>query len=161
MVNQTETVQFSDIAETFNAVVSRIVWCTVATVDRTGRPRTRILHPIWDGPTGWLLTNRHSLKTKHLARNPHVSLTYWDPKQEVVSVEAVAEWVDSDDTKRWLWDWFKSTPPPLGYDPGMLWKGPDDPALGVLRLTPSRIKLDIPGPSGLARTVWRAEGYAR
>ena len=44
---------FADIKEEFNKRVSRIVWCTVATVDTKGRPRSRILHPIWERSTGW------------------------------------------------------------------------------------------------------------
>ena len=43
---------FADIADEFAARTQRIVWCTVATVDESGRPRTRILHPIWEGTTG-------------------------------------------------------------------------------------------------------------
>ncbi|MEZ5218491.1 MAG: hypothetical protein R2705_23655 [Ilumatobacteraceae bacterium] len=36
----------ADTAPSFVAVAHRIVWCTVATVDPDGHPRTRILHPI-------------------------------------------------------------------------------------------------------------------
>ncbi len=64
---------FADIEKDFLARVRQIVWCNVATVDRRGRPRSRILHPIWEGRTGWILTGRHTLKTRHLAANPHVS----------------------------------------------------------------------------------------
>ena len=39
----------------------RIVWCTVATTGADGRPRTRVLHPIWEwdgtGLTGWIATS--------------------------------------------------------------------------------------------------------
>ena len=42
------------------AVAHRIVWCTVATVDRRGRPRSRVLRRYWehtaDGLTGWITT---------------------------------------------------------------------------------------------------------
>src|SRR5262245_61355308 len=38
----------------------RIVWASAATVDRHGRPRSRVLHPIWlwDGTelSGWIAT---------------------------------------------------------------------------------------------------------
>jgi hypothetical protein len=30
---------FSELSEKFNAITTRIVWCTVTTVDRQGRPR--------------------------------------------------------------------------------------------------------------------------
>jgi hypothetical protein len=37
---------------------------------------SRVLHPIWEGSTGWILTHRGSHKSKHLAANPHTSLAY-------------------------------------------------------------------------------------
>lgn len=50
----------ADIAPAFVAMAHRIVWCTVTTVDRRDRPRSRILHPfwIWDGTelVGWIAT---------------------------------------------------------------------------------------------------------
>ena len=36
------------VQDEFIATAHRIVWCGVATVDRRGRPRSRILHPIWE-----------------------------------------------------------------------------------------------------------------
>ena len=66
---------FGEIEKEFNERTQRIVWCTVATIDRKGRPRSRILHPIWEGTTGWI-TGRNSFKAKHLAANPYVSLSY-------------------------------------------------------------------------------------
>lgn len=155
-----ETHSFADIQQEFEARVTRIVWCTVATVDRRGRPRTRILHPIWEGPSGWIATGRHSLKAKHLAGNQHVSLTYWDPQHQQVYVEAVAAWDDDPAQKQHIWDLYVSTPPPLGYDPGIIpdWKdGPLSPEFGVLKLTPWRIELaaltDV--MSGGSPLVWR------
>ena len=70
------------------ARIKRIVWCSVATVDAKGRPRQRILHPIWEGPVGWIATGRHSHKEKHLAKNPYVSLSYWDQQHQQVYVDA-------------------------------------------------------------------------
>ena len=65
----------------------RIVWCGVATVDRRGRPRSRILHPIWertaDGVRGWVVTRRSPLKTAHLGRTPYLTCTYWDTTHDV------------------------------------------------------------------------------
>ena len=34
-------------APAFVAMAHRIVWANVATVDADGRPRSRILHPLW------------------------------------------------------------------------------------------------------------------
>jgi hypothetical protein len=61
---------------------------------------------------------------------------------EQIYVEATAGWLDDPADKKRVWDLYKSTPPPLGYDPGMIWReGPVDGDFGVLKLTPSRIEL--------------------
>jgi general stress protein 26 len=155
-----EVADFKDIEEEFNARVKRIVWCTVATVDRKGRPRTRILHPIWEGITGWIATGRHTLKTKHLEKNPYVSCSYWDQQHQQIYVDATAEWVDDPAEKLRIWNLYKSTPPPLGYDPQMIWQpGPDDPTYGLLKLTPWRIELYGLNSvmTGAAGEVWHAK----
>jgi general stress protein 26 len=134
--------KFSEIEAEFAARVSRIVWCTVATVDRQGRPRTRILHPIWEGLSGWIATGRHSHKERHLAANPYVSLSYWDGQHQQIYADCNAEWEDSAEEKRRIWELYKATPPPLGYDPGMIWQGgPENQDYGLLKLTPWRIEL--------------------
>ena len=71
-----DVTSFAEIEFEFNRRVERIVWCTFATSDSKGRLRSRMLHPIWDGSTGWIATGRHSFKAKHLESNPYVSLTY-------------------------------------------------------------------------------------
>jgi len=151
------TASFDAIAREFHDRVSRIVWCTVATVDRSGRPRSRLLHPIWEGSTGWIATGRRTLKAKHLARNPYVSCSYWDQDQEQVYADCRAEWIEDPGEKRRIWALLENTPPPVGYDPGLFWKDADDPGYGVLKLTPWRIELyslaDL--ASGKPPTVWR------
>lgn len=136
-----EIASFDEIQEDFAERVRRIVWCSVATVDRRGRPRSRILHPIWEGLTGWIATGRHSFKGKHLAENPYVSLSYWDAQQGLAYADCVAAWEDSAAERQRVWELYESMPPPYGYDPGMIWSGPDDPAYGLLKLTPWRIEL--------------------
>ena len=74
-----EVTNFSEIEAEFIQRVHSIVWCTVATVDDRQRPRSRILHPMWEGATGWIATHRNSYKSKHLAHNPYISLTYFNP----------------------------------------------------------------------------------
>lgn len=37
----------TDVAPAFRDMAHAIVWASVATVDADGRPRTRILHPLW------------------------------------------------------------------------------------------------------------------
>ena len=149
---------FSDIEEEFMARISRTIWCTVTTVDGKGRPRGRILHPIWEGATGWIATGRQTFKAKHIAANPYVSLAYWDPQHEQVFADCRAEWVEDPVEKQRLWELFKSTPEPLGYDLGMFWKeGPSDPTYGLLKLTPWRVELWSLGAmmKGEAPRVWR------
>lgn len=149
---------FTDIEEDFMARVSRIIWCTVTTVDGKGRPRGRILHPIWEGSTGWIATGRQTYKSKHIAANPYVSLAYWDPQHEQVFADCRAEWVEDRGEKQRLWDLFKSTPEPMGYDLGMFWKGGvSDPTYGLLKLTPWRIELWSLGAmmKGEQPRVWR------
>ena len=153
------SLSFDAIAEEFAARTRRIVWCIVATVDEKGRPRTRILHPIWQGHAGRIATGRHSLKEKHLAGNPNVSLLYWDPQQQNVQIEATAEWEDDPLERRRIWELYKGTPPPLGYDIGDFFPGgPDGGAWGLLKITPSRIELSgmADSTAGLPfRRVWR------
>lgn len=45
---------FSEIANEFHARVSRMVGYNVTTVDQECRPRSRIMHPIWDVATGYI-----------------------------------------------------------------------------------------------------------
>jgi general stress protein 26 len=150
---------WNDIAKTFDERVRRIVWCTVTTVDTKGRPFSRVLHPVWEGATGWIATGRQTLKTKHLAGNANVALSYWDPQHDTVIIQATAQWQDDDATKRRVWDLIKNAPAPIGYDPAMFWKGGvTDPTYGVLKITPYRV--DLLGAQemmqGKGSTVWRA-----
>jgi Pyridoxamine 5'-phosphate oxidase len=65
---------FADIEQDFLRFTADIVYCTVTTVDAQGRPRSRVMHPIFevvDGePLGWAVTDRSPVKTRHLAANP-------------------------------------------------------------------------------------------
>ena len=36
-----------DALDEFVSIAHRVVWATVATVDRRARPRSRVLHPLW------------------------------------------------------------------------------------------------------------------
>ncbi len=133
---------FSEIEKEFLDRVRTIVWCNVATADAKGRLRSRILHPIWEGSTGWILTGRQTPKTKQLAGNPYVSLCYANTDLEQVYAECRAEWEDRPEAKSRLWDLFARTPPPVGYDPIAFWPGgKDDPTFGVLKLAPWRIEV--------------------
>ena len=151
---------FADIKPAFQQRVSTIVWANVATSDTKGRIRSRMLHPMWevdgDSPVGWIATGRQSLKAKHLAANPYVSLTYWTPAHEQVMAECKTQWVEDMGEKQRLWDLFKSTPEPYGYDLGAFWKDVNDPTYGLLKLTPWRIECWTVGEmaTGVPAQVW-------
>lgn len=133
---------WDEVAPDFHRITGRVVWCTVTTVDGKGRPRGRILHPVWEGNTGWIATGRQSFKAKHIAKNPHVSCSYWDQQHEQVYAECTATWIDDQATKDRVWDLVKNAPPPVGYDPAMFWPGgPADASFGVLKLEPWRVEI--------------------
>lgn len=137
-------------APVFIDIAHRIVWATVATVDRDDRPRTRILHPIWefDGTAlrGWILTAPNSPKAADLAAHPQVSVTYWDQTQDTVTADCDAAWETTPELRRAAWDRFANGPEPVGYDPSIIpfWPNPDVPEFGVLRLDPYRLRV-MPG----------------
>ena len=150
---------FEDIASEFKRRTDRVVWCTMATAGAKGRIRSRIVHPLWDGTTGWLLTDRQSPKARDVDQNPYTSFTYIDSEQEQVHVECRTSWEERLDEKRRRWDWFKSLPPPLGYDPGLFFKeGVEGASFGCLKLEPWRVELwslaDL--MSGKPPQVWKA-----
>lgn len=159
-----ETTDFAAIAEAFHDRVSRMVWCNVATVDAQCRPRSRIMHPIWDGATGWIGTRSTSvraghaapsLKIRQLAGNPDASLAYVADVMQPVYIDARIEISDDAEQKRRFFELARSLPEPYGYDPAQLFGEPDDPRFVVLRLAPSRIAVvDFPAPPGKV-IVWR------
>jgi hypothetical protein len=143
----------STLAETapdFVTIAHRIVWCTVASVDGSGAPRTRILHPIWEWNgeclTGWIATSPESPKAAHLRREPRVSLTYWDPSHDVATAECDTAWELDHDSRVRGWHRFADGPAPVGYDPSIIpgWTDPDAAGFGILRLEPTRLRV-MPG----------------
>jgi general stress protein 26 len=142
---------FSEIESEFIERVHKMVWCSVATVDTRNRLRSRILHTIWEGAVGWAATRRHSLKAKHLAHNPYVSLAYISDITKPVYVDALAEWDDDLASKQRIWEMFSSAPQPLGYDPAPFFGSVDDTGFGLLKFTPWRIEMpDLENPK-----VWK------
>lgn len=133
----------------------RIVWSTVATVDRDGNPRTRILHPIWewDGTslTGWIATSPQSPKADDLEHNNRASITYWHPSQDVATADCTTRWITDRDGRHAAWNRFANGPEPVGYDPSLIppWTDPDAEAFGVLELAPHRLRV-FPGSLLLA-----------
>jgi hypothetical protein len=126
-----ESKSFSEIETEFITRVHTMVWCSAATIDTKDRPRSRILHPIWEGSTGWVGSRPNSLKAKHLARNPLISLAYVAEVARPVYADCAAHWEQDLSVKQHVWELFKSAPPPLGFDYGTVFKGPDDPQFGL------------------------------
>ncbi|MDX1892500.1 pyridoxamine 5'-phosphate oxidase family protein [Mycolicibacterium sp. 050158] len=154
------------IAPAFRDMAHAIVWASVATVDRDGRPRTRILHPFWewDGGEliGWIATVPTPVKRAHLAAHPEVAVSYWAPSQDTCSAECAVQWHLDDDTRRAVWDKFANGPAPVGYDPYVIpmWAdGPTSEQFAVLRLHPYRLRV-MPGTAmteGVGETLtWTA-----
>jgi hypothetical protein len=134
----------------FVAMAHTIVWCSAATVDSQSRPRSRVLHPLWewDGESliGWIATSPTPLKRAHLAHHPFMSCNYWSPDHDTCTAECVVEWRLDDQTRNEVWDKFKSARPPLGFDPAVIprWPSPTDDRFAVLRLEPWRLRV-FPG----------------
>lgn len=139
---------FSDIEIEFLRRVQTMVWASAATIDAKGRPRSRILHPIWEGSTGWIATGRGTLKARHLDANPYLSLAYIADVMNPVYVDCRASWEDDPAERRRVWALIKSHPEPYGFDPAHDFAAPDNPAFGLLKLAPWRIDLvSFPAPS--------------
>jgi general stress protein 26 len=159
----------SATAAAFIEMAHRIVWCSVATVDSRGRPRSRVMHPIWewDGQAlvGWVGTTR-SPKLADLARHAYVSCSYWELTHDTCTAECRAEVVTDDAARARVWDLFTVTPEPLGFDPAAIgapgWDAPDAPGFVVLRLRPWRLRVHplsvVAGggrPEQLRTLVWQ------
>lgn len=135
------------VAPAFVEMVHRIVWATAATVDTAGNPQSRILHPVWqwDGSTltGWIATSPLSLKAKHLAALPRVSLIYWHPNHDTCTANCMTHWELSDAERQAGWTRFVEAPAPVGYDPSIVpgWDSPQAPGFGILRLEPVSLRL--------------------
>lgn len=155
--------EFSEVAPAFVEMAHQIVWCTAATVDTQGRPRSRVLHPIWqwDGEqlVGWIATGPTPTKRAHLAHSPFISCNYWTPSQDTCVAECRASWAFDDATRKWLWKLFETTPPPVGYDPSIIpqWEAPTSDSFAALRLEPWRLRV-FPGAALLGKAepmVWQ------
>jgi hypothetical protein len=156
-----------DTLDRFVAVAHGIVWCTLATVDRHDRPRSRLVHPVWeragDRLVGWLGTRPTPLKRAHLAHSPFVSCSYWDPRHDVAVAECAATWVLDAEGRRAGWERLASAPAPAGYDPATIWPdGPEADDFAILRLDPWRLRVATAAQlaTGEPAAVWHAAGSA-
>jgi hypothetical protein len=154
-----------EVAPAFIAMAHRIVWCSVATVDHQGRPRSRILHPLWewDGNelVGWIATGPTPTKRSHLRHSPYISCSYWTDSHDTCIAECRALWYFDDETRTTVWNKFVNAPQPVGYDPAIVpaWDKPTSESFAALRLEPWRLRV-FPGTALLTGTgdilVWQA-----
>jgi hypothetical protein len=141
---------FATVAPAFVEMAHRIVWATVATVDGTERPRTRILHPIWewDGErlVGWVGTGPTPVKRADLEAHPVASVSYWSPTHDTCVADVDVTWAFDDETRVRVWNLFKNGPEPVGYDPAIVpvWDGPTSDSFAALRFEPRRLRV-FPG----------------
>ncbi len=139
-----------EVAPAFVEMAHRIVWCSAATVDREGRPRSRILHPIWQWTAqrliGWIGTSPTPIKRAHLQAHPFMSINYWSPSHDTCVADCQAVLVLDDATRTMVWNLFKTGPAPVGYDPAIVpaWKAPTSDTFAVLRLEPWHLRV-FPG----------------
>lgn len=151
-----QQVDLTDITQQLRERIETTVWCTLATVDGSGRPRTRIVHPVWeisdDDVVGWV-GSRPTPKVRHIEADPAVSLMYWDPRHQQVAIDASATVHRDAATCRALWERFSSHPEPYGYDPAPMWPdGPESDGFVAIRLVSDRIEL-----FGAPPLVWRRD----
>jgi len=135
----------SDLADELRDRIESTVWCTLATTDTAGRPRTRIVHPVWEigdhGVVGWL-GSRPTLKLRHLRATPAASLTYWDPRHRQATIDADATVHTDAPTCRRVWELFGAFDEPYGFDPQPIWPdGPVSDGFVAVRFDPRRIEL--------------------
>jgi general stress protein 26 len=154
-----------EIAPGFVELAHRIGMCVAATTDRSGRPHTRVVQPVWawDGAdlSGWLSTDTRSPKYAQLQANPTLSATYWNPEQDTCTADCAVELVRDDAERVAAWERFLATPPPAGFDPAIHpdWDSPAAETFGVLRLRPTWLRV-MPGTlmtDGVGEVwTWRA-----
>ena len=75
-----------------------------------------------------------------------MSLTYWTPSHDTCTADCGAVFEDDAAARQAGWDRFANGPEPVGYDPSIIpmWTSPDVAEFGVLRLTPTRLRV-MPG----------------
>lgn len=142
--------ELATVAPRFVEMAHRITWCTAATVDVQNRPRSRILHPIWewDGSTltGWIATGPTPAKRAHLDHSPYVSCNYWAPSHDTCVADCRTTWALDLPTRERVWSLFAHGPEPVGYDPAIVpgWDEPASPGFAALRLDPWHLRV-FPG----------------
>jgi general stress protein 26 len=159
---------FDDLRDDVAKVMGDANYTTMTTVDHLGRPRSRPLIAVWElepeAPVGWLATFKTPVKSAHIARNPHVTTSYWSPRNDFASLDSVARWVDDPEVKELVWRLYeRGSPAGVGYNPAGFWRGPQDPRFQVLRFDPWRIQVHPARDlvRGIRSPIWLAPDRAR
>jgi hypothetical protein len=131
-------VELAELADDLAEIVGRIVWSVVSTVDRAGRPRSRVMHPVWDfaAMAGVVGTRRTPVKVAHLAGQSALTCAYWSPEHDTAFLDCEAEWVPEEELGE-AWAALSE-----GYDPLTVWPGGAGSAdFAALRLRPYRVQV--------------------
>lgn len=138
------TEDLDDLAPLIRQLTESIVWCAMTTVGADGRPRSRVVHPVWDWSTrplqGWVTSRPTLLKRSHLAAHPVATCAYFTPAtHDLVMFDCHAAWAPEDEHEA-RWQETAATPPPMGFDPTTIWPdGPTATDFAVIDLRPFRI----------------------
>jgi hypothetical protein len=155
-----EVASFAAIEADFMARVQQAVYCNMATVDRRNRPRSRLVHPVWEGSVGWIISWPETHKSKHLSANPHVSLAYIHDTNQPVYIDCTATWESDRDEQLRVWEYYKVAPPPMGFDPEPAYGNIDHQHFGLLKLIPWRLELFTlradDGEMLMSSVIWRS-----
>jgi len=155
--------ELHEVAPVFLEMAHRIVWCSAATVDAKGRPRSRVLHPIWEWNnerlTGWIATSPTPLKRAHLNTSPYISLNYWSPTHDTCVAECRAAWILDDEGRTSVWNRFLNAPAPIGYDPRLVqaWTSPTCEEFVALKVEPWRLRVFPGSVRGGQVLKWREQ----
>lgn len=116
-------------------LIGKVPFATLGTVGEDGAPQSRIVDPfpLEDNFTVWIATNGASRKVREIAREPRVSLTYFDQSSPgYVTLVGTADIVrdPAEKAKRWKESW-------VGFYKDRN-RGDD---YTLIRLTPSRLEI--------------------
>ena len=119
---------FAEIEEEFLQRVRTMVYCSAATIDLHQRPRSRVLHQIWEDKTGWVTTGPKTAKAAQLAANPFMSLAFIADPFKPVYVECRASWQNDPETRQRIWDLYKT----FDVDLAVSWGDVESPTYAVM-----------------------------
>lgn len=92
------------------SMAESVRYCGLVTIDEAGRAAVRTMDPFLpeEDWTIWLATSRGTRKLSHIARDPRVTLYYFDPESPgYLTVFGKARMVDAEEERKrhWKEDW--------------------------------------------------------